>query len=101
MRFFSRLIFIFNLCFLAFVVLRYFENKKDVNVKGGKEHIISLPFIEGSLVVLGWGAIFFNLAFCIAAIPMKLAGKLQSVPAWIFWVNFLFLIFQVLYFFIL
>ena len=99
MRFFSRLIFIFNLCFVAFVILRYFENRKRLH--GNGESLIPLPFVEGTLVVLGWGAVFFNLAFCIAAIPMKLSGKLKTVPAWIFYANFLFLIAEVLYFFYL
>lgn len=99
MRFFSRLIFIFNVCFAAFVVLRYFENKKRIN--GNGESLIPLPFVEGTLVLLGWAAIFFNLAFCIAAIPMKLSGKLKTVPAWLFYVNFIFLVLQLLYFFYL
>jgi hypothetical protein len=97
MRFFSRLIFIFNLCFVAFVILQYFEHQKQV--KGDKGHLIPLPFVEGSLVVLGWGAIFFNLAFCLIVVPMKLAKKLPSVPIWIVWANFIFLLIEIYYHF--
>jgi hypothetical protein len=60
-----------------------------------------LPFLESTLVILGWGAIFFNLAFCIVVVPMKLAGKLSSVPVWLVWANFIFLLLQILYHFYL
>ena len=96
MRFISKLIFIWNCCFLASVVLRYIESN---NRKAGDNGaLIPLPALEGSLVVLGYTAIFVNMLYFIIALFTRMAGKGWPAPKWIFWFNFLMLPLQVYYF---
>jgi hypothetical protein len=99
MRFFARVTFLLNLCFIAFGVLRYFENKKQVS-SGNMNNIIPLSYIEGTLVVLGLIAVVVNLIFCLINLPKLFKKNAPNVERWIIGANFIFLVCQFLYFFI-
>ena len=97
MKFFSRVVFICNCCFIIAVVLRLVENahKKNGNFNGA----IQINPIESTLVVLGYGAIYINLIFNFFLWGLFMSKKKPSVTRWLIWTNFLFLILQVYYFF--
>jgi hypothetical protein len=98
MRVFSRISFICNIGFLLFILLRFVE----LGRKGARpgEGIIPLPFVTGSFVVLGQLAIFVNFFFCLLVLILRASKKTLSPPQWVIVVNFIFLLFQVYYFFI-
>lgn len=98
MKLFSKLTFICNVSFVIFIILRYV----DLNNKKGKvdDNISPLPFVTGSLVVLGQLAIFINIIFCLVALILMLSKKLKHIPQWLVIVNLIFLLIQFYYFFI-
>jgi len=112
MRFFSKITFICNCCFVLAVILRRVENynKKKVDFDGA---IIVQP-LQSTIVVLGYGAIFLNLLFLISHLLVKSLNTRQAaepqqatlntvvkqaIPAWLIRINFLFFIIQLYYFF--
>jgi hypothetical protein len=98
MKFFSKITFICNIGFVVFVVLGYIEmNGKKSAIEDG---ILPLPFLSGTLVVLGQFAIFLNLIFCLVAGCLFFSKKLITIAPWLLIVNFLFLLIQVYYFLI-
>jgi len=98
MKLFSKLTFICNISFIVFIVLRYIDiNNKKVKVD---DNITPLPFITGSLVVLGQLAIFINIIFCLVVLILMLSKKLKQIPKWLVIANFIILLFQFYYFFI-
>jgi amino acid permease len=99
MRFFSKIAFISNLGFLAFIILGYVEiNQKKAGIQ---DNLIPLPFVTGTLVVLGILALFINIIFCIFSVCYMLKKKQQFIPVWILAANFIILFVEVFYFFIL
>ncbi len=98
MKLFSRIAFICNVSFVVFIILGYidFNNKKNKV----DDNIIPLPFVTGTLVILGQSAIFINLIFCFTAMILLLSKKMKQIPGWLVIVNFIFLLMQVYYFFI-
>lgn len=97
MRFFSRLVFICNLCFLASIVLRLIEL---VQRKGGNLNpAIGLQALEGTLVILGYGAIFLNVIFFVWAMVAFARGGFKNVPRWLVWFNLVLFPVQIWYFF--
>jgi hypothetical protein len=97
MKFFSKFVFICNLCFVASVILRFVENAKKKT--GNFDGQILLKPLESTLVVLGYGAIFINLFFVAACIYLFAAKKIEQIPKWIVIINLLFFPIQVYYFF--
>ena len=97
MRFFSKLVFICNGCFIAAVILRWVENANKQ--KGNFSGVIKLQPLESTIVVLGYGAIIFNLIFNINILTLLSLKKDLQVSKWLIWFNFLILIIQVYYFF--
>ncbi len=98
MRFFSKIVFICNCCFIAAVILRFVENanKKKGNFDG---NIILQP-LESTLVVLGYGAIFINLVFNLFVLVMLSQKKSDfKISKWLIWTSFIFFIIQIYYFF--
>ena len=98
LRFFSKIIFICNLCFIAAVILRWVENANKK--KGDFDGVIKLQPLESTIVVLGYGAIIFNFIFNIIILALLILKKQPLVPRWLIWFNFLILIIQVYYFFL-
>jgi hypothetical protein len=97
MKFFSKIVFVCNLCFVASVILRFAENAKKKN--GSFDGQILLKPLESTLVVLGYGAIFINLFFVFACIYWFITKQIKQMPKWIVIVNLVFFIIQVYYFF--
>lgn len=97
LRFFSKIVFISNLCFIAAVILRWVENANKT--KGNFDGAIKLQPLESTIVVLGYGAIIFNLVFNITILSLFLLRKDSQVQKWLIWFNFLILLIQVYYFF--
>ncbi len=98
MRFFSRIVFICNCCFIAAVILRWVEivSKKKGNGNGA----IQLQPLESTIVVLGYGAIVVNFFFNIIVLLLLVQKKQPQVAQWQLWFNFLCLLAQVYYFFL-
>ena len=99
MRFFSKLTVLCNICFLAAVVLWFIEmNKKR---QGSNEQAIPLPWMESTLVILGYGAIIINALFLlICFIFYSLKGDLK-IPRWIIIFNIVIFCCQVYFHFLL
>lgn len=98
MKLFSKLTFICNISFIIFIILRYIDiNNKKVKVE---DNISPLPFVTGSLVVLGQLAIFINVIFCLVALILMFSKKLKQIPRWLVIINFFMLLLQFYYFFI-
>ena len=97
MRIFSRLVFICNLCFLASIVMRSIEVAK--RSKGDLDPAINIQALQGTLVVLGYGAIFLNIAFVVWAVWALATARSRNLPHWLVWFNMLVLPVQIWYFF--
>lgn len=98
MKLFSKLTFICNISFILFIVLRYIDiNNKKVKVD---DNLSPLPFLTGSLVVLGQLAIFINIIFCVIAAILIISKRMKQIPQWLVVTNFIMLLFQFFYFFI-
>jgi len=97
MRFFSRVVFICNCSFVLAVILRFVENTNKIEGSfSGQIESTSL----GLLVVMGYGAVFANFIFNIFLLTSWLSKSKQKITKWLIWVNFLFLIVQICYFWI-
>jgi hypothetical protein len=119
MRFFSKIVFCCNLCFVAAGILRWVENMNKA--KGVFTGAIKLQPLESTIVVLGYGAILINFIFNLFVLLLLFSKKVKAakVPAatdpfakisigskknmpvekWLIWTNFLFLLAQIYYFF--
>ena len=96
MRFFSKVVFICNCCFILAVILRWVENahKKNGNFNGA----IKIQPLESTLVVLGYGAVFINLLLNILLLLLFVTKTKQSISKWLIWTNCIFFFLQVYYF---
>jgi len=97
MRIFSKLVLICNLCFIAAVVMRLIEMSR--RAKGNFDAAIPLQPLEGTLVLVGYGAIFLNILFLFGLLFYLLRGSKQSIPRLLILVNLVLLPVQVWYFF--
>ncbi len=97
MKFFSKFVFICNLCFVAAVILRFVENakKKSSDFDGQ----ILLKPLESTLVVLGYSAVIINALFLIACLFLLAAKKIKQILKWIVIANLVFFLIQIYYFF--
>ena len=96
MRFFARLVAICNLCFIVTVVMRYIEN--DTANKTGAE-LTKLPFIQNTLVVLGYSAIIMNFIFLLVFFYLLLTKRLVRVPRFLLIFNLVVLAWQIIFHF--
>lgn len=99
MRFFSRVVFICNGCFVVAVIMNIINNahKKNIHFSGA----IQINPLESTLVIMGYGAIFINFIFNIFVLALLVTKSKQTTTRWIIWANFIFLLTQIFYFFIL
>ena len=97
MRFFSRVVFICNCCFVLAVILRFVEGAHKLN--GHATEVITLHPLASLLVTLGYGAIVVNFIFNVFLAVLKVIKFKHKVTKWLIWANFLFLVIQVYYFF--
>jgi hypothetical protein len=91
MKFFSKFVIICNVCFLAMMVMQYINigNK----AAGKTEVALPLPFIEGTMAVLGLLSLLFNALFFLMFLILMATNK--QIPRWIVWFNFIILAVQV------
>ena len=97
MRFFARVVFICNCCFILAVILRLIEMAK--RAKGNFDGAIPFQPLESTLVILGYGAIFINVVFVFASLYLLLRKRLQTIPRWLVLFNLVIFPVQVYYFF--
>lgn len=97
MRFFSKFVFVCNLCFIASVILRFVEIEK--NKSGSFSGQVLLKPIESTLVVLGYGALIFSFIFVVVCLLLFITKRIKQIPLWIVITNLIFFIVQVYYFF--
>ncbi|MBL0056621.1 MAG: hypothetical protein IPP31_10630 [Chitinophagaceae bacterium] len=81
MRFFSKLTVLCNICFLFAVLFWYLEmSKRDPG--GRADQLIPLPWLEGTLVILGYGAIIVNLLFLLVCFIYGAFKVKMNFPKW-------------------
>lgn len=97
MRTFSKIVFICNICFIISAILRIVELSMRQN--GNNNAAIPLPALEGSIVVLGFIAIFVNIFFLIAVLLKKLNRKPIDISKYLLWFNLILLPVEFWYFF--
>jgi hypothetical protein len=98
MRFFSRVVFLCNCCFIIAVILRFVELRTRTKGAGGDLALKFQP-LESTVVVLGYGAIFVNIVYVFLSLYWLGTGKIRSVPRWLLLFNLLLFPLQVYYFF--
>ena len=98
MRFFSRVVFICNICFLVSLVFRLVELGMK---KGGNNNaVIPLPVLEGSIVILGFTvAVILNAAFVFIVLFRKSVRKPLTVGGFLLWFNLILFPVEVWYLF--
>jgi hypothetical protein len=87
MRFFAKLAVLCNLCFIAAVVFWYIEMHK--RSEGGSVRVIQLPWLESTLVILGYGAIIVNLLFFLVWFIFTALKVESKIPKWMLIFNVL------------
>ena len=97
MRFFSKLVVICNVCFLLSVLLRFAEmlRQKPIHVEG----TVFWNPITSTLVILGYGAVFLNVVFCLISTFLLIINKFHLVGWKLFLFNLILLLCQGYYFF--
>jgi len=98
MRFFSKITVFFNIGFLLTVVLWYLEKQPH---EGRSKEILPLPWLEGTLVTLGYTAIIVNTLFLLLAFIFYAFKADVKVPRWIIIFNIIIFCCQVYFHFIL
>jgi hypothetical protein len=98
MRFFSKFVFVCNLCFIVSVILRFVEMSSKA--RGKNDQAIPLSFVEGTIAVLGELAIVINIVFCIIVLILLISKKKKKVSACIITFNFICLLAQLYWFFL-
>ena len=97
MRFFSKVVFILNISFVLAAILRLVENANKQ--KGVFDGAIKFQPLESTIVIMGYGAVFFNLLFNFFLLVLLLFKLSLPTPNWLLWANFIFLITQIIYLF--
>lgn len=97
MRFFSKIVFICNFCFIIVVVLHFLKMVKQAD----KVFDGSLTFqpLIGTIAILGYvAAIILNLIFLILCIYWIIKKKINIIPRWMVIVSLI--LFPVQFYFI-
>mgnify|MGYP001166015181 FL=1 len=81
MRFFSKFTVLCNACFLISVVLWYFETQNKP--PGSSDQVIPLPWLESTLVILGYGAIIVNALFLLLCLIFTAFKVDMRIARWI------------------
>lgn len=96
MRFFAKIIFICNCCFIASVIFRYIEINADKSVEN--PNVLGFQPLESTLIILGYGAVLFNFIFLLSSLIIYLIKKEIPVAQWILLFNLVLFIIQLIYF---
>jgi hypothetical protein len=97
MRIFSKIVFICNVCFIISAILRVVE--LSMRHSGNNNAAIPLPAIEGTIVVLGFIAIFVNTFFLLYVLVNKLRQQQINFSKYLLWFNIALLPVEIWYFF--
>jgi hypothetical protein len=95
MRFFAKLMFIFNCCFL---VAAFFHYAKMYQTNA--DYPQPLNFLKGSIVLLAEFGWIINMVFVLMVTLRLLMRKPIAAPKWLWLFNVLVLPLQIYYFFI-
>jgi len=68
------------------------------NQNGNLNRAIKLPPLEGTVVLLGYGAVFVNLFFFLISLYWIFKGKIKQLPKWIVLFNLVLFPIQLIYF---
>ena len=98
MRFFSKITVLCNISFLLSVVFWYIEMQKQK--QGDGDLILPLPWLESTLVILGYGAIVINTLFLILCFIYYSCKMNVVIPRWIIIFNIVIFCCQVYFHFI-
>lgn len=98
MRIYARFVFICNICFILAVLIWWIEQSR--RKQGNFDGLIGFQPLEATLVILGYGAIFFNFIFLMIVLYRFLTRKKQSAPGWVTIANLCIFPLQVYYFFL-
>jgi len=98
MRFFSKFVFICNLCFIVTIVMQLIEagNKG----KGTVDAAVPLGFLKGPLVILGFISILVSALFCFFVLVSLVAKSQTKLPRWLVVFNFIALLAEIYWFLI-
>lgn len=97
MRFFSKIVFICNCCFLITAIMRLVELRQKAS--GVNSDSLFYQPLQSTLIILGYGAIIINAAFFFLAIYSMLFGKKNISPRWLVFFNLIVFPVQIFYFF--
>lgn len=98
MRTFSKIVFICNVCFIISAILRIVEYY--MRHHGNKNAVaIPLPAVEGTIVVLGFVAIFINVFFLLFVLVNKLRQQERNFSKYLLLFNIVLLPVEIWYFF--
>ena len=98
MRFFSKFVLICNLCFIITVIMHLIDVHNKAAGRAGVA--IPLPFVEGTLAVLGFLSLLVNAIFCIIMAGLMAAKKGKQIPRWIVIFNFIALLAEIYWYFL-
>ena len=98
MKIFSKFVFICNLCFIVSVVMHFVH--LSYTAKGKIDAAFPLPFVEGTMAVLGLLSLLVNAIFCCIVLGLLVAKKQQQIPRWIIVFNFILLLAEIYWYFI-
>ncbi len=96
MRFYSRFVFICNICFILAAILRLVEMGRKT--KGNYDGAIGFQPLEATLVILGYSAVFFSAIFVLATLFSIVRKKRSAIPRWLLWFNMMMFPIEVYYF---
>ncbi|CAN5820367.1 hypothetical protein BH11BAC4_BH11BAC4_25200 [soil metagenome] len=99
MRFYARLVLICNVCFVLAAMMWSIETYR--RAQGNTNGLIEFQPLVGTLVILGYSAIFLNLVFIFLSIYWWFTKKIKLIPRWVVWFNLLMFPLQLYYHFIL
>jgi hypothetical protein len=96
-RIFSKIAIICNVCFLLSLLFRIL-NFNASNATNGSV-VAPLPWLQNTLIILGYGAIFLNIIFFSFYLFLLVFKQQIMVGRWILIFNLMVFILQLVYFF--
>ncbi len=95
MRFFSKIVFICNSCFILAVSLRYFY--VNMNKVVSKE-ALGFNSLTSTVIILGYGAVFLNFLFLSSCLFHRIAKKNIESEKWLILSSLILFLLQLYYF---
>jgi len=77
--------------------MRFIEFQND-NAVVSKD-AVGFSSLKSTFIILGYGAVVFNLAFLFILLLNKVLKRENQIPLWLSLSNFFFFVIQLLYFF--